>query len=105
MRLVALWVNMVQNFWSHDRRYGSRVYSQDPYNAVNITEWLPVTATFSACLQNNHHHPRFARMSHETGQYDFGLISLRWMKALGLVRVLQEGAQIPQGVPLADTGL
>ena len=48
VRLVALWVNMIQNFWSHDRRFGSRIYAEDPDNAVNITEWLPVTATFSA---------------------------------------------------------
>ena len=23
---------------------------------MNIGDWLPVIGTFSACLQNNHHH-------------------------------------------------
>jgi len=106
VRLVALWVNMIQNFWSHDRRFGSRVYPQDEENAVNITEWLPVTATFSACLQNNHHHhPRFARLSHDGRQYDFGLTALRWMKALRVVRVLPEGELLPPGVPLSGSGV
>ncbi|MFM9969908.1 MAG: fatty acid desaturase [Burkholderiales bacterium] len=106
VRLVALWVNMIQNFWSHDRRFGSRIYPQDTDNAVNITEWLPVTATFSACLQNNHHHhPRFARMSHDESQFDFGLLSVRFMQAIGLVRALPEGRQIPEGVTLTHIGL
>ena len=40
---------------------------------MNIGEWLPVTATFSACLQNNHHHsPGLLRLSHEESEYDFG---------------------------------
>jgi fatty-acid desaturase len=101
-RLLGLWVNMIQNYWTHDRRYGTRRYDDAEDDAVNITEWLPVTATFSACFQNNHHrHARFARMSHEAGQYDFGWTSLRWMSALGLVRVLPEGAEAPPGVSLS----
>ena len=106
VRLVAIWVNMIQNFWAHDRRFGERAYPDEPDNSVNITEALPVIATFSACLQNNHHrHARFARMSHTERQYDFGLISLRWMNAIGLVRVLPEGEKVPPGLPLAGTGL
>lgn len=105
VRLVALWVNMIQNFWSHDRRFGSRRYHEDRDNGMNITEWLPVTATFSACLQNNHHHhPQFARMSHDEAQYDFGLLSLRWLKACGLVRARASGAEVPPGVPLPNAG-
>jgi fatty-acid desaturase len=105
VRLVAIWVNMIQNFWAHDRRYGKRPYADEPDNSVNITEALPVMATFSACLQNNHHrHARFARMSHEANQFDFGWISLRWMQAMGLARVLPEGAAVPPGAALADIG-
>ena len=40
-----------------------RAAIEDDDNAMNIGDWLPVTATFSACLQNNHHHyPQFFRL-------------------------------------------
>jgi len=26
VRIFALWVNMIQNYWSHERRFGSRRY-------------------------------------------------------------------------------
>ena len=55
-RVFALWINMIQNYWTHDRRFGYRRYDDERDNAMNIGEWLPVTITFSACLQNNHHH-------------------------------------------------
>ena len=55
-RIFALWINMIQNYWTHDRRFGYRRYDDERDNAMNIGEWFPVTATFSACLQNNHHH-------------------------------------------------
>jgi stearoyl-CoA desaturase (delta-9 desaturase) len=101
-RFLGLWVNMLQNYWTHDRRWGVRRYEDEDNDAMNVTEWLPVTATFSACMQNNHHkHARFARMSHEDGQYDFGWTSVQWMEAAGLVRVLPEGRQVPEGVDLA----
>jgi stearoyl-CoA desaturase (delta-9 desaturase) len=54
-RVFAVWVNMVQNYWTHEKRWGYRRYEDDD-NAMNIGDWLPVMATFSACLQNNHHH-------------------------------------------------
>ena len=50
IRVFALWVNLIQNYWTHDRRFGSRRYDDPGDNAMNIGEWLPVTATFSACL-------------------------------------------------------
>jgi fatty-acid desaturase len=101
-RLVGLWVNMIQNFWTHDRRFGTRRYDDPENDAMNITEWLPVTATFSACMQNNHHrHARFARMSHDAGQYDLGWTTLRWMESAGLVRVLPEANAVPEGLDLA----
>ena len=66
IRIFSLWVNMIQNYWTHTREFGYRRYHDDDDNAMNIGEWLPVTATFSACLQNNHHHyPGLLRLSHE----------------------------------------
>jgi sn-2 palmitoyl-lipid 9-desaturase len=106
VRFIALWVNMIQNYWSHDRRFGSRRYPDDDDNAMNLPEWLPVTATFSACLQNNHHHyPSFLRTSHDPGQYDFGLITVRCLHKLGLVQATRSGLRLPQGVDLPEAGL
>lgn len=101
-RVFALWVNMIQNYWTHDRRWGYRRYD-DKDNAMNIGDWLPVTATFSACLQNNHHHsPGLLRLSHDESEYDFGFAMVKIMKALGLVRATQTGAELPKDNPLAS---
>ncbi|HWZ72407.1 MAG TPA: fatty acid desaturase [Casimicrobiaceae bacterium] len=100
-RLFALWVNMIQNYWTHDRRFGYRRYDDEHDNAMNIGDWLPVTATFSACLQNNHHHSSgLLRLSHEESEYDFGFSAVRVMKALGLVRATTTGAELPKDAPL-----
>jgi len=100
-RVFTLWINMVQNYWTHDRRYGYRRYDDECDNAMNIGEWLPVTMTFSACLQNNHHHcPGLLRLSHEESEYDFGFLAVKAMKALGLVRATGTGAELPKDVPL-----
>jgi len=100
-RVFTLWINMVQNYWTHDRRYGYRRYDDECDNAMNIGEWLPVTVTFSACLQNNHHHsPGLLRLSHEESEYDFGFLAVKAMKALGLVRATGTGAELPKDVPL-----
>lgn len=100
MRVFALWVNMVQNYWTHTREFGYRRYD-DEDNAMNIGEWLPVTATFSACFQNNHHHyPGLLRLSHDKSEYDFGFITVRVMKSLGLVKATKTGEELPQDVPL-----
>jgi stearoyl-CoA desaturase (delta-9 desaturase) len=105
IRLVGLWANMVQNYWTHDRRFGARRYHDDD-NAMNIGEWLPVTATFSACLQNNHHHhPQFMRLSHSPSEYDFGFHVLRLMKRLNLVRPSNSGGRLPAGLELEEVGL
>jgi len=102
VRFFALWINMIQNYWTHDRRFGSRVYDDVHDNAMNLDEWLPVTASFSASLQNNHHHfPHFMRTSHDDKQYDFGLLTVRVMERLGLVKPSLTGAQKPEGIPLA----
>ena len=78
MRIFALWVNMIQNYWTHTRQFGYRRYADDHDNAMNIGEWLPVTATFSACLQNNHHHyPGLLRLSHHESEYDFGFLTVK----------------------------
>jgi fatty-acid desaturase len=105
MRVFALWINMVQNYWTHDRRFGTRRYQDERDNAMNLGEWLPVTASFSASLQNNHHHfPHFLRTSHVPGEYDFGFLTVRVMKAMGLVKATASGAQKPEGVLLQDIG-
>ena len=103
MRVFALWVNMIQNYWTHDRRFGSRRYDDARDNAMNIADWLPVTATFSACLQNNHHHsPWLLRLSHEDSEYDFGFMAVKAMKAMGLVKATSSGVELPRDIPLAS---
>jgi fatty-acid desaturase len=103
IRIFALWVNMIQNYWTHDRRFGYRRYEDERDNAMNIGEWLPVTATFSACLQNNHHHvPGFLRLSHDESEHDFGFEVVKVMKALGVVQASARGAEIPKEVPLTS---
>lgn len=105
VRLFATWINMVQNYWTHDRRFGTRRYNDEHDHAMNIGEWLPVTASFSASLQNNHHHfPRFLRTSHHSEEYDFGFMTVRAMKAMGLVKASPSGGQKPDGIPLAEIG-
>jgi fatty-acid desaturase len=101
-RVFAIWINMIQNYWTHDRRYGTRRYDDERDNAMNIGEWLPVTITFSACLQNNHHHsPGLLRLSHDDAEYDFGFTAVKAMKALGLVRATRTGLEVPKDVRLA----
>lgn len=105
VRVFALWINMIQNYWTHDRRFGTRRYDDERDNAMNLGEWLPVTASFSASLQNNHHHyPRFLRTSHEEQEYDFGFVTVRALKALGLVEATVSGKQKPEGIPLREVG-
>jgi fatty-acid desaturase len=105
VRLFELWVNMVQNYWTHDRRFGTRRYHDEHDNAVNIGDWLPVTATFSACWQNNHHHyPHLLRLTHHPAEYDFGFATVRVMKMLGLVKASASGTRLPSDVPLPDLG-
>jgi len=103
-RGFALWVNMIENYWTHTREFGYRRYHDDD-NAMNVGEWLPVTSTFSARLQNNHHHyPGLLRLSHEESEYDFGFLTVKVMKALGLVKATARGETIPNDVPLEALG-
>jgi fatty-acid desaturase len=105
MRIFALWVNMIQNYWTHTRQFGYRRYDDEHDNAMNIGEWLPVTATFSACLQNNHHHyPGLLRLSHDESEYDFGFLTVKVMKYLGLVKATARGEIVPGDVPLDALG-
>jgi fatty-acid desaturase len=105
MRIFALWVNMIQNYWTHTRTFGYRRYPDEHDNAMNIGEWLPVTATFSACLQNNHHHyPTLLRLSHHESEYDFGFLTIKVMKQLGLVKATSRGEIVPNDVPLQALG-
>ncbi|HEX3107745.1 MAG TPA: fatty acid desaturase [Thermoanaerobaculia bacterium] len=99
-RVFTIWINMIQNYWTHNRKFGYRRYDDDD-NAMNVGEFLPVTVTFSACLQNNHHHsPRLLRLSHDESEYDFGFLTVRVMKALGLVQATPKGTEIPEECPL-----
>ena len=105
VRLLALWANMIQNYWTHERRFGTRRYDDDD-NAMNLGDWLPVTVSFGASLQNNHHHfPHFVRASHDDQEYDFGFLTVRAMKKLGLVTASASGAQKPEGIPLREVGV
>jgi fatty-acid desaturase len=105
MRVFALWVNMIQNYWTHTPGFGYRTYPADNDNATNIGEWLPVTATFSACWQNNHHHSAgMLRLSHAESEYDFGFLTVKAMKLLGLVKATETGAKIPKDVLLKSLG-
>jgi fatty-acid desaturase len=38
VRIFALWINMVQNYWTHDRRFGTRRYQEKRDNAMNLGE-------------------------------------------------------------------
>jgi len=106
IRIFALWVNMIQNYWTHTRQFGYRRYDDEDDNAMNIGEWLPVTATFSACLQNNHHHyPGLLRLSHDKSEYDFGFVTVKLMKYFGLVKATTKGAELPRDVPLGALNL
>jgi len=106
VRVFALWVNMVQNFWTHDRRWGTRRYDDAGDNAMNIGDWLPVMATFSACWQNNHHHyPHLLRTSHGPGEFDFGYMTVRVMAALGLVKASDTGTFKPNDLALTEVTL
>jgi fatty-acid desaturase len=105
IRLFALWVNLIQNYWTHDRRFGTRRYD-DGDNAMNIGEWLPVMATFSACLQNNHHHyPHLLRLSHSDTEFDFGFTTVKAMAALGLVKPSRTGNVRPADLSQLELGL
>jgi fatty-acid desaturase len=102
VRIFGWWVNMIQNYWTHTRKFGYRRYDDERDNAMNIGEWLPVTATFSACLQNNHHHYQtLLRLSHDESEYDFGFRTVKVMKGLGLVKATARGELKPPDVPLA----
>ena len=105
MRIFAAWVNMIQNYWTHTRTFGYRRYHDEDDNAMNIGEWLPVTATFSACLQNNHHHYEgLLRLSHDDSEYDFGFLTVKFMKQLGLVKATRKGQELPKDLPLTALG-
>jgi stearoyl-CoA desaturase (delta-9 desaturase) len=106
VRLLALWSTMILNYWTHDRRFGTRRYASDQGNSVNIVDPMVITATFSTCWQNNHHHyPNLARMTHDNSEYDFGLYTVRLLKRMGLARPSSSGARLPDDLPIAALGL
>ena len=104
-RMFALWVNMIQNYWCHDRRFGTRRYD-DANDSTNIGEWFPVAATFSACWQNNHHHhPHLLRNTHDPSEFDFGYMTVRFLNSLGLVKATRTGSILPGNSVTTDITL
>jgi len=41
------------------------------------------------------------RLSHDKSEYDFGFLTVKLMKSLGLVKATIKGAELPKDVPLA----
>jgi fatty-acid desaturase len=65
-----------------------------------------VMATFSACLQNNHHHyPHLLRLSHADTEFDFGFMTVRLMSALGLVTPSKTGTVKPADLTHLEVSL
>ena len=63
-------------------------------------------ATFSACLQNNHHHyPHLLRLSHDEEEFDFGFMTVKAMAALGLVRPSKTGTVRPADLSQLELNL
>lgn len=54
MRAFGLYVNLIQNYWRHDRQFGERAYETGD-NSLNIKERLPLILSFGNSLHNNHH--------------------------------------------------
>ena len=106
----SLWVACGVGSGSHgpellDARPRSALGVDDADYNARISALATRTATFSACWQNNHHHyPHLLRLSHDPAEYDFGFLTVRCMKALGLVRHSRTGAQLPHDFPLKDLG-
>lgn len=46
----------------------------------------------------------FLRLSHHPSEYDFGFLTVRALKALGLVKPSETGIQKPADLPLAEIG-
>jgi stearoyl-CoA desaturase (delta-9 desaturase) len=106
VRWACLYINIIQNYWTHDRRFGTRRYQDTADNAMNVDDWLPVYLTFSACLQNNHHHSsRFIRLSHDEREPDFGFRTVQWLRKLGLARPTAESLRLPEGATLQSPGI
>jgi hypothetical protein len=40
------------------------------------------------------------RLSHDNSEYDFGFLTVKVMKYLGLVKATRTGAELPKDVPL-----
>ena len=105
VRLFLMWGFLVINYWSHDRRFGARRYEEDD-ESVNLDSWIAIVGTFSGSWHNNHHHaPHFLRLSHDDSEFDFGFMTVRWLKRLGVVNASSSGAHIPPGSPLKEVGL
>ena len=43
-------------------------------------------------------------LSHDEAEYDFGFLTIRWMKALGVVQATRLGGRVPEDVRLPALG-
>jgi len=100
IRIFALWVNMIQNYWTHTRNFGYRRYNDEDDNAMNIGEWLPVTATLAlACKIITPLSRSFATQPRTIG-IRLWICNCQIMKYFGLVKATTRGADLPNDVPL-----
>ena len=49
-------------------------------------------------------HPRFLRTSHDPTEFDFGFMTVRVMKSLGLVKASRTGGDMPPDLALKEIG-
>ena len=75
-------------------------------NAMNIGDWLPVMATFSACWQNNdHHYAHLLRPLTIRPNSTSATSRCESWSALGLVKPSKTGTNKPSDVALAEIAL
>ena len=87
-RVFALWVNMVQNYWTHDRRWGTRRYETADDSRNN---WLLGLLTLGEGWHNNHHHYcASARQGFRWWEIDVTYYLLRALAAVGVVWEIRE---------------
>src|SRR5256886_12475477 len=70
IRIFSVWVNMIQNYWTHTRTFGYRRDDDGEDNGMKIGEWRSPTATVSRGLQNQYcpFGSLLALMRHKTEQ-------------------------------------
>jgi hypothetical protein len=44
------------------------------------------------------------RLSHDNSEYDFGFLTVKFMKYFGLVKATRKGQELPKDIPLDALG-